>query len=157
MKVKEQFLQFDSFSARSGVDVHFWEDRWVGNMSLREQFPTLYHITRKQHAIVAEVFGTPLNISFRRSLVGPTLVVWSALLAQVAGHHSSPGRDVFTWTLHRSGTFTVNSMYSALSDVNFQFRSKHIWKLKIHLKIKIFLWYLCRGIILTKDNLVKRN
>ena len=73
----------------------------------------------------------------------------------MAEHHPSPGRDIFTWTLHRNDTFTVNSMYSVLSDVNFQFRSKHIWKLKIPLKVKIFLWYLCRGIILTKDNLVK--
>jgi hypothetical protein len=32
-----------------------------------------------------------------------------------------------------------------------------IWKLKILLKIKIFLWFLRRGVILTKDNLVNRN
>jgi hypothetical protein len=32
-----------------------------------------------------------------------------------------------------------------------------VWKLKISLKIKIFSWYLRRGVILTKDNLAKRN
>jgi len=37
------------------------------------------------------------------------------------------------------------------------FRHKFIWKLKIPLKIKIFLWYLQRGIILTKDNLARKN
>jgi hypothetical protein len=31
------------------------------------------------------------------------------------------------------------------------------WKAKIPLKIKIFLWYLKRGVILTKDNLLKRK
>jgi hypothetical protein len=30
------------------------------------------------------------------------------------------------------------------------------WKAKIPLKIKIFLWYLKNGVVLTKDNLVKR-
>jgi hypothetical protein len=35
--------------------------------------------------------------------------------------------------------------------------NKKIWKMKIPLKIKIFGWYLRRGVILTKDNLVKRN
>ena len=32
-----------------------------------------------------------------------------------------------------------------------------VWKLKISLKIKIFLWYLQRGVVLTKDNLVRKN
>lgn len=31
------------------------------------------------------------------------------------------------------------------------------WKLKLPLKIKIFLWYLKKGVILTKDNLAKRR
>ena len=32
-----------------------------------------------------------------------------------------------------------------------------IWKLRLPLKIKIFLWYLKKGVILTKDNLAKRR
>jgi hypothetical protein len=32
-----------------------------------------------------------------------------------------------------------------------------IWKMKIPLKTKVFGWYLRRGVILTKDNLAKRN
>ena len=32
-----------------------------------------------------------------------------------------------------------------------------IWKMKIPLKTKVFAWYLRRGVILTKDNLAKRN
>ena len=31
------------------------------------------------------------------------------------------------------------------------------WKLRIPLKIKIFMWYFRRGVLLTKDNLAKRN
>jgi hypothetical protein len=31
------------------------------------------------------------------------------------------------------------------------------WNLKLPLKIKIFMWYLKREVILTKDNLIKRN
>ena len=48
-------------------------------------------------------------------------------------------------------------MFSALiSNSNVQF-DKHMWKLKIPLKIKIFMWYLKRGVILTKDNLARWN
>jgi hypothetical protein len=35
--------------------------------------------------------------------------------------------------------------------------NKKIWYMKIPLKTKVFAWYLRRGVILTKDNLVKRN
>jgi hypothetical protein len=35
--------------------------------------------------------------------------------------------------------------------------NKKIWKMKIPLKNKVFAWYLHRGVILTKDNLIKRN
>jgi hypothetical protein len=31
------------------------------------------------------------------------------------------------------------------------------WWVKLPLKIKIFLWFLKKGVILTKDNLAKRN
>ncbi|WVZ90585.1 hypothetical protein U9M48_036872 [Paspalum notatum var. saurae] len=34
---------------------------------------------------------------------------------------------------------------------------KHLWKLKLPLKIKIFLWFLFKGVILTKDNFIKRR
>jgi hypothetical protein len=32
-----------------------------------------------------------------------------------------------------------------------------IWKLKMPLKIKIFIWYLQKGVVLTKDNLARRR
>ena len=52
----------------------------------------------------------------------------------------------------------MDSMYRALiqSDVTVV-NNKKIWKMKIPLKNKIFAWYLRRGVILTKDNLIKRN
>jgi hypothetical protein len=51
-------------------------------------------------------------------------------------------------------------MYSALilPDVPIDKSSNDkLWKLKIPLKIKVFGWYLCKGVVLTKDNLAKRN
>jgi hypothetical protein len=46
-------------------------------------------------------------------------------------------------------------MYKALiqPDVPVDNNSK-IWKINIPLKTKVFAWYLCRGVILTKDNLL---
>lgn len=36
-------------------------------------------------------------------------------------------------------------------------RNKVLWKLKMPIKVKIFICYLIKGVVLTKDNLAKRN
>jgi hypothetical protein len=52
--------------------------------------------------------------------------------------------------------FIVGSMYRALTAP--QVPAHHpVWKLKISLKIKIFIWYLVKNIALTNDNLAKKQ
>ena len=53
--------------------------------------------------------------------------------------------------------FYVKSYYLGLIYQNISNTNKKLWKLKIPLKIKIFLWYLKWGVILTEDNLARRN
>jgi hypothetical protein len=48
-------------------------------------------------------------------------------------------------------------MYQAFLDTNVVPNNGHLWKIKVRLKIKVFLWLLYRETILTNDNLVKRN
>ena len=48
-------------------------------------------------------------------------------------------------------------MYSDLIDSGPLSRSLHIWKIKVPLRIKIFMWFVHKEVILTKDNLAKRN
>ena len=65
--------------------------------------------------------------------------------------------DVFVWRLTQNGLFSVKSMYEDLMNGHTIFLRKYLWKLKIPLKIKIFMWFLHRKVLLTKDNLAKRN
>ena len=51
----------------------------------------------------------------------------------------------------------MKSHYQALIKTDVPNFNKGIWKLKAPLKLKVFLWYLRKGVILTKDNLAKRN
>jgi hypothetical protein len=63
-------------------------------------------------------------------------------------------KDKFIWGLLQNG---VKSMYNALiTDTRVRYNMV-LWKMKVPLRIKIFLWYLKRGVVLTKDNLVRRN
>jgi len=48
-------------------------------------------------------------------------------------------------------------MYDHLSLDESGSNFKHLWKAKLPYKIKIFLWLLEKGVILTKDNLIKRK
>uniref|UniRef100_A0A453G4S4 Reverse transcriptase zinc-binding domain-containing protein n=1 Tax=Aegilops tauschii subsp. strangulata TaxID=200361 RepID=A0A453G4S4_AEGTS len=65
--------------------------------------------------------------------------------------------DSLYWKLSGSGVFSVKSMYTDLINTGNIPRTVHIWKVKVPLKIKVFTWFVHKGVILTKDNLAKRN
>src|SRR5438105_7413464 len=51
----------------------------------------------------------------------------------------------------------MKSHYQALINSDVPNIHKRLWKLKALLKLKVFLWYLRRGVVLTKDKLAKCN
>lgn len=61
------------------------------------------------------------------------------------------------WKLSTNGIFSVKSMYMDLIDFGPLSRSLHMWKIKISLRIKIFIWFVHKRVVLTKDNLIKRR
>jgi hypothetical protein len=65
--------------------------------------------------------------------------------------------DEFKWNLTSTGVFTVKSLYLDLMNGHTPFLKKYIWKIKVPLKIRIFMWFLYRKVVLTKDNLKRRN
>uniref|UniRef100_A0A453DCR7 Uncharacterized protein n=1 Tax=Aegilops tauschii subsp. strangulata TaxID=200361 RepID=A0A453DCR7_AEGTS len=55
----------------------FWEDTWLGETPLALQYPSLYNIVHRKKVYVAtELNSVPLNIQFRRSLVGERWNAW---------------------------------------------------------------------------------
>jgi hypothetical protein len=48
MKAKTKFLIHGPFYLNNGKQIQFWEDKWLGNYSLQEQYPTLYNIAKKK-------------------------------------------------------------------------------------------------------------
>src|SRR5438105_208673 len=102
--------------------------------------------------------SSPPNVTFGRDLVGPRLAVWNALIGRLALVQLTQGSNEFCWNLHENGKFSVDSMYRALihSAVSVD-NNKNIWNMKVPLKVRIFTWYLRKGVLLTKDNLAKQN
>jgi hypothetical protein len=66
-------------------------------------------------------------------------------------------KDVFTWNLHQNGQYTIYSLYLTRINNGMANITKQLWHVKIPLKIKIFMWYMKKKVILMKDNLAKQN
>src|SRR3954462_1654662 len=112
---KEILLSLWGFKIKEGSEIRFWEDIWLGNTTLRDQYPALYNIVRHKGDTLATVMQeSPPNIAFRRDLSGPRLASWNALLERLAVVQLSQGHDEFRWNLNRNGKFSVDSMYRAL-------------------------------------------
>ena len=161
MATKKFFFKYGFFSIRDGSEIRFWEDKWLGQSTLSEQFPALYSIVRNKSDTIAKVLGSsPPDVSFRRSLFGSRQTSWDALLLRLDSVQLSEGPDKFLWNLTKNGKFSVDSLYRALIlpevPINIKANNK-LWKMKIPLKTKVFAWYLRRVVILRKDNLAKRN
>jgi hypothetical protein len=65
--------------------------------------------------------------------------------------------DRFKWCLMTSGVFSVKSLYADFLNDHTKYLQNYLWKMKVPLKIRIFMWFLHRKVILTKDNLLKRS
>ena len=125
----------------------------MGQKPLSQQYPSIYNIVRRKNQTVANSLSTmPLNISFRRALVGDKLRLWHELVSKILSVTLSDANDSFKWTLTKNSDFTMKSMYKDLMQINSLPCKSIVWKLKVPLKIKVQ-----RGVILTKDNLLKRR
>jgi hypothetical protein len=130
----------------------------LDNTTPREQYHVLYNILCHKSDNLAKVTESfPPNVPFRWNIFSPRLASWHALL-QFGFSQFDAGVECVSVESNRGYFFSVDSMYKALiQPIMPAFNNKMIWKMKIPLKTKVFTWYLRGGIILTKDNLVKRK
>ena len=52
MAVKDEFFGRGRFAIGNGLSTRFWEDVWLGDTPLSEQYPSLYNIVRKKNVLV---------------------------------------------------------------------------------------------------------
>jgi hypothetical protein len=152
MATKKEFFGYGTFLIKDGSKVRFWEDKWLGATSLREQYPILYAIVRHKGDTIAHVLEyNPPNVTFRRNLLGPRLVSWEALLQRLADVQLTNGKDEFRWNLHENGKFSIAFMYNAMimSDLPVLDNNK-IYKLKIPFKNNFLHGIYVGGLFLLK-------
>ena len=115
MATKKFFFPHGYFTIKDGSEISFWEDKWLGQAMLGEQYHALYNIVRHKGDTLAKVMVTsPLNVSFRRSLFGPRQASRNALLMRLDSIQLTWRSDKFQRNLNKNGKLSVDYVYKVL-------------------------------------------
>ena len=81
------------------------------------------------------------QVEFRRSLTPIEYDDFSAMLSSLQSCHLTPLDDVIDWALEKNKSYSTKSLYSCATDRGVRIRSSDsVWKVKVPLKMKVFLW-----------------
>lgn len=150
-----------------GNKIKFWEDVWLGNLSLKEIFPRLYNMSECKDKFIEEL-GEWVRENWEWSLSWRRLVgrkIWLLNLVLTA-HLDRETDDRWIWFVDDSKNYTSNSAYKLLLSScapsepvlgldNHIF--KHFWKSKAPTKVLAFSWQVLLNRLPTKTNLFTRN
>ena len=158
-KVKHLFKWGAIYKAKGGRNVGFWDDVWIGNTPLRIQFPHLHKMSSFPLARASEYWKDGgWSIDFRRSLTISERASWEELENSLPTSLVDDERDEVVWALDRTKVFSTKSLYSFLSNRGVCVKeSDNIWKTKVPLKIKFFLWQIENDRLPTASALKKRG
>ena len=127
----------------AGMNTRLWEDTWLGDNPLAEQYPSLYNIAHRTNVSVSEVMSTiQLNKGFRRALMGNKRERWLHLVQRLMDVHLSSNEKIFKWNPTTTAKFMFNSMYLDMINSHTCFLREYIWKIKVPLKIIVFMWFI---------------
>lgn len=120
-------------------------------------FPNLVAINQEIGFTVREMYERRWHLNFRRWLDPILQMELNALHDRLWGValNEEPDRPKWKWT--KSGIYFVKSLYENLAWGGKDRSFRHLWKAKIPLKIRVWLWLIWHNAIATKDNMTKRN
>ncbi len=137
------FHSSTSFSLGDGASASFWYGRWAGETVLRYCFSNLFAIATHKHLTVHKWLDrfTPCRyLGFDNNLSLESQSELSLLSNLVGSLNLSATTDSFLWRWSAKGTFSMGSAYLFLSFDGVDDRKiRHLWNIKIPLRIKVFL------------------
>jgi len=162
-KVKHLFKWGAIHKVGDGSLTSFRSDVWFGQSPLKIQFSDLFRICTDPSAMVADCYADigwlwtdpsamvvdyyadiGWLINFRRSLSLEENVSWVELLSILKNVNlDQEVRDDVTWALDNPKIFTTKSLYRFITHRGVCIpASEDVWKSKLPLKIKVFMWQL---------------
>ncbi|XP_026378108.1 uncharacterized protein LOC113272494 [Papaver somniferum] len=148
----------------NGRKIRFWVDRWIGEEALKDKFPNLYEVTRKQGSWISELAKNnseeriSRDLDFKIRLTDLEINEAATLSHLLEGTVLSNGEDTRRWSWESSGVFSVKSCYKGLAkNSGIIFPSTQIWKRSVPTKVSFFVWLIHHNAILTQNNLKKKG
>lgn len=154
-----QLLQRVGVCCWNGKKTRFWLDVWTGGCPLKITFPNLFEICNQQEwSVFRALQNGEICLTFRRNFDTHEELEWEALCSLINNTSlSSVTTDTVRWDLEKTGNFTT-SLYSELTFAGFSNKwMLAIWRAKLPLKIKFFLWQVCNDKLQSAEQLRKRN
>jgi hypothetical protein len=96
------------------------------------------------------------GLRFRREMVGELREQWGEIEKLLGRVNLSNDPDTLIFKLTNSGAFLVKFLYLAMQ-FNDVVPYRFMWKVKIPLRIKTFLWLMLKKRILTRNVLLQRG
>lgn len=157
LQVRGLYLQERVIGIGNGRATDFWGDSWCGHRPFSQMFPRLFEISNDIGTSVAELAHRRWQLSFRRWLDEQAQDELRSLRDKLmeVGLNEQPDLPIWKWS--KSEKFTVKPMYDMLTNTGPTRSSTHLWKARIPLKIKIWLWLIWHNAIATKDNVERRH
>lgn len=157
-KVKHLFNWGAIFKIRNGDHCRFWEDCWAKEVPLCVSHENLLRMVRNPHCSVSECWEDgEWYMDFRRALNSQEYDSWLNLTESLPSPDGQAA-DTVSWALDPKGLFSTKSLYRFLTDWGMPSRvAGLIWKCRIPLKIKFFLWQVFHYKLQVAGNLIRRG
>nr|KYP48155.1 Putative ribonuclease H protein At1g65750 family [Cajanus cajan] len=164
---QQWFDNMMTWKLMDGERIKFWEDKWLGNISLANKFPRLYVNSLQNHWTIKNMgtwSGTLWiwDLKWRRRWLrrdDTQLQELESLLREVSLDNMH--QDFWVWDPGQDEKYTVNSAYKEKLSWKYGRDEipvlKQLWKLKIPPKAATLIWRLYQKGMPTVDNLTKRN
>ncbi|KAI8548067.1 hypothetical protein RHMOL_Rhmol07G0243600 [Rhododendron molle] len=148
----------------SGQDISFWNQVWLGNTTLKEEFPRLYLISTQKEKVIRDLKDANgdgrWNLLFQRSLRDWEAQQFDDLLMrlQVVILDQSR-RDMMCWRWAFDNCFSVKSVYNKWEQMGLSSNRVmgSIWKNICPPKVEIFAWLALQDRVASRSVLLSRN
>jgi len=129
------------------------------DVPLKIHYEDLYRMVRDPYSTVSDCWvNQEWFIDFHRALSSEEFQRWTMLYDELQHVSIDDNPDTVFWALDKSKSFTTKSLYRFLSNRGMPSRvAGIIWKCKIPLKIKFFLWQVFNNKLQVDLSLIKRG
>jgi len=130
----------------------------VGRNTPKNYFPKVYDYCKNKNSFVSECNTTGRwEFDFTRTFGSEEMQEWGELLDKL-NDVTLGWRKIVIWKLERSGHFTTRSLYMWMSFRGMKNkRAEKIWRSKLPMKLKVFLWLTIQDRLPTKTKMKERK